>query len=57
MDDSTAGGWTPEQAARCAQGIVANVGKVLEGKRPQVELALAAIIQQAGTGDVKEAVT
>ena len=33
-----------QQCAQLAQSIVQNVEKVLEGKRPQIELALAAIV-------------
>ena len=44
MTQTAADGWTAQEAARFAQGIVQNIGKVLEGKLQQVELALATVM-------------
>ena len=43
MSQDTAGTWMPKQSAQLAQAIVHNIEKVLQGKRQQVELALAAV--------------
>jgi MoxR-like ATPase len=44
MSQDTAGTWMPKQTAQLAQAIVHNIEKVLQGKRQQVELALAAVV-------------
>jgi len=44
MSQDTAGIWMPKQSAQLAQAIVHNIEKVLQGKRQQVELALAAVV-------------
>lgn len=36
--------WTPQQSAQLGLAIVQNIEKVLQGKRQQVELALAAVV-------------
>ncbi|MDZ7919682.1 AAA family ATPase [Rhodoferax sp.] len=44
MAQDMAGAWTPKHSAQLAQAIVQNIEKVLQGKRPKVELALAAAV-------------
>jgi MoxR-like ATPase len=44
MSQDMAGAWLPKQSAQLAQAIVHNIEKVLQGKRQQVELALAAVV-------------
>jgi MoxR-like ATPase len=44
MSQTTAEGWSAQDAAQCAQKIIQNIEKVLQGKHRQVELALATVI-------------
>jgi MoxR-like ATPase len=44
MGQELPGVWSPKESALLAQAIVRNIEKVLQGKRQQVELALASIV-------------
>ena len=44
MGQELPGVWSPKESAQLAQAIVQNIEKVLQGKRKQVELALATVV-------------
>jgi MoxR-like ATPase len=44
MGQELPGVWSPKESALLAQAIVRNIEKVLQGKRQQVELALATVV-------------